>query len=86
METSTPVPKKKRGPPPTGWGHQLSVRLREPEMARLDAWIDRQPEPKPSRPEALRRLANRALANEGVAAGGNAASIPIEDLNASNDE
>jgi hypothetical protein len=30
--------------------------------ARLDAWIGRQAEPRPSRPEAIRRLLEQALA------------------------
>jgi hypothetical protein len=34
-----------------------------PEMeAALNAWIERQPEPKPSRSEALRRLVEKGLA------------------------
>jgi hypothetical protein len=49
-------------------------------LAQLDAWIARQPEPRPSRPEAIRRL----LAD--AASGGDAGSIPVEQLNASNDE
>jgi metal-responsive CopG/Arc/MetJ family transcriptional regulator len=30
-------------------------------QAKLDAWIERQPDPKPSRSEAIRRLLERAL-------------------------
>jgi len=33
-------------------------------QAKLDAWIERQPEPKPSRSEAIRRLLDRALGGE----------------------
>jgi Arc/MetJ-type ribon-helix-helix transcriptional regulator len=33
--------------------------------AKLDAWIERQPEPKPSRSEAIRRLLESALEREG---------------------
>jgi Arc/MetJ-type ribon-helix-helix transcriptional regulator len=29
--------------------------------AKLDTWIERQPDPKPSRSEAIRRLLERAL-------------------------
>jgi Arc/MetJ-type ribon-helix-helix transcriptional regulator len=29
--------------------------------AKLDAWIERQPDPKPSRSEAIRRLLEKAL-------------------------
>ena len=40
---------------------QLSVRMPPAELARLDDWIDSQPDPKPSRPEALRLLAGKAI-------------------------
>ena len=46
----------------------------------LDAWIGAQPEPRPSRAEAIGRLLAEAL---GV---GDAGSIPADELNASNDE
>jgi Arc/MetJ-type ribon-helix-helix transcriptional regulator len=37
-----------------------------PELeAKLDAWIARQPEPKPSRSEAIRRLLEKALDSRG---------------------
>ena len=37
-----------------------------PELdAKLKAWIERQPEPKPSRSEALRRLVERGLEAKG---------------------
>ncbi|HVL71467.1 MAG TPA: hypothetical protein VM434_06225 [Beijerinckiaceae bacterium] len=39
-----------------GKGTSVTVRLGPDELARLDAWIAQQPEPKPSRPEAIRRL------------------------------
>jgi hypothetical protein len=32
------------------------VRLHSDLMSKLDAWIESQPEPKPSRPDAIRRL------------------------------
>ena len=48
---------------------------------RLDAWIVAQPEPRPSRPEAIRRLLDEALGKPA-----DAGSIAAEDLNASNDE
>jgi hypothetical protein len=47
----------------------------------LDAWIASQPDPKPSCPEAIRRLVEKALEADGAAA-----TIATEDLNASNDE
>jgi hypothetical protein len=87
MKPTTVTPqKKKRGPPPTGKGQMLGVRLQPPDLSRLDIWIARQPAPRPTRPEAIRRLVEKGLASEGVAAGPDAGSIPLESLNASNDE
>lgn len=43
------------------------VRMPLAALARLDAWIGRQPDPKPSRPEAIRRLVEQALDGEGPA-------------------
>lgn len=54
MARQSVVPKKKRGPAPTGKGVQVQVRLQPDLLAALDAWIAEQPEPKPSRPEAIR--------------------------------
>jgi hypothetical protein len=48
---------------------------------RIDAWIAAHPEPRPSRPEAIRRLLNVALGKPA-----DAGSIAAVDLNASNDE
>jgi len=47
---------KKRGRPTTGIGKAIGLRLYPDLEARLDAWIARQPEPRPSRPEAIRRI------------------------------
>ena len=47
----------------------------------VDAWIATQREPRPSRPEAIRRLLAEALGKPV-----DARSIAAEDLNASNDE
>jgi metal-responsive CopG/Arc/MetJ family transcriptional regulator len=52
---------KKRGPKPTGKGELIGVRLLPDLLKPLDKWIDEQPEPKPSRPEAIRRLLRKAL-------------------------
>jgi hypothetical protein len=60
----TPVPKK-RGPKPTGWGTQIQVRLLPDVLKPLDEWIAQQPDPKPTRPEAIRRLIRKALGLEG---------------------
>ena len=40
----------------------VHVRLTRPALDTLDAWIASQPEPRPSRPEAIRRLLAEALA------------------------
>jgi hypothetical protein len=50
----TVQPKKRRGPAPTGHGTPVQVRLQPDQLAPLDAWIAAQPDPKPSRPEAIR--------------------------------
>lgn len=34
----------------------IGLRLQPDLLARLDAWIEAQPDPKPTRPEAVRRL------------------------------
>lgn len=65
-ETLVPQKPRKRGPAPTGKGTQIGVRLQPPELAALDTWIAAQPE-KPTRPEALRRLAKKGLEGDGVA-------------------
>ena len=54
MESQSVVPKKKRGPKPTGKGTQIQVRLQPDLLALLDLWIASQPDPKPNRPEVLR--------------------------------
>jgi hypothetical protein len=58
----------------------VMVRLPPLAISSLDAWIAARPEPRPSRPEAIRRILGEALAKPA------ADSIAIEDLNASNDE
>lgn len=63
-----------------GLGTVISLHLPPSLGAALDAWIASQPEPRPSRPEAILRVLAHALA--GVGAG----SIAVDDLNASNDE
>ena len=52
----------KRGPgrPKIG-AIQVQVRVPPAEMAPIDDWIKTQPKPKPSRPEAIRRLVKRGL-------------------------
>jgi hypothetical protein len=61
-QTVTPrTPQKKRGPPATGKGTPITVRLQPPELAMLDDWIAEQEIP-PSRPEAIRYHFKRSLA------------------------
>jgi len=56
----TLIPKKKRGPVPTGQGTPIMVRVQPDQLASLDAWIKYQPE-ELSRPEAVRRLMELGL-------------------------
>lgn len=53
--------KRSRGRPKTGIGPNIGLRLYPELEAALDAWIAEQPEPKPSRPEAIRRILRTAL-------------------------
>jgi hypothetical protein len=70
---------------PAETGTQISVRLQAPELAALDAWRKDQPD-LPTRPEALRRLAAMSLGSLPSKKPGAGKTIPIEDLNAENDE
>jgi hypothetical protein len=56
--------KRPRGRPKTGIGSVISIRLYATQEAALKAWIERQPDPKPSRSEALRRLVEKGLEGE----------------------
>jgi hypothetical protein len=57
------VPDNQRLQPkqPTGKGTPVVVRLQPDQLAALDAYIARQPAPKPSRPEAIRRVMMGAI-------------------------
>jgi hypothetical protein len=57
--------KKRRGPPPTGKGELIGVRLQPLQLSDLDAWIARQGH-ELSRPEAIRRLVEKALVGKGA--------------------
>lgn len=59
--------KRARGRPRTGRGTPIMVRAGVGLLARVDAWIAEQPDPKPSRPEAVRRLVGAALGSDGSA-------------------
>lgn len=52
--------KKKRGPPATGKGVQVVVRLQPAPLSALDAWAVKQ-EDQPTRAEAIRRLVEIGL-------------------------
>jgi hypothetical protein len=70
-----------RSPPISGIPYPWRLPYRIPQKKALDAWIATQREPRPTRPEAIRRILADALQRP-VDAG----SIAAEDLNASNDE
>jgi hypothetical protein len=54
--------KKKRGRKvTTGKGTLIGVRLLSENLSALDGYIATQPEPRPTRPEAIRRLLAEAL-------------------------
>ena len=81
MTKSITDTQKKRGRPATGVTPISNLRLAPELRAKIDAWIAAQPEPQPSRSEAIRRLLAQALDKPA-----DAGSIATEDLNASNDE
>ena len=62
------IHKKKRGPPATGKAPLVALRLPETLGLRVDEWIATQPDPRPSRSEAIRRLLAQALGNQETAA------------------
>ena len=64
MKRQIVLAKKKRGPPATGKGIQIVVRMQPEPLKRLDDWCAAQ-EHNPTRPEGLRRLAEMALAAGG---------------------
>lgn len=74
-------PKKSGRGRPSVDSEPVKVRIERKMLDALDAWIAARPEPRPTRPEAIRRLLEKALAP-----GDPGAFIPIEDLNAENDE
>jgi hypothetical protein len=52
--------RKKRGPPATGKGTQIQVRLQPDDLAAVDEWAAKQDAPH-TRPEAIRTLVRQAL-------------------------
>jgi hypothetical protein len=63
IRASKNKPKKVGRPRTTGPGEQVVVRLHQPMLGDIDEWCEAQ-EAKPTRAEALRRLAARGLAAE----------------------
>src|ERR1700719_1624712 len=61
MRRQSVIPRKKRGPPATGKGTPIMVRLQPSLLAQLDKWIGGESD-RLSRPEAIRRLVEQALA------------------------
>src|SRR5271165_262322 len=60
MKRQIVLAKKKRGPPATGKGTQVVVRMQPAPLRRLDDWCAAQKD-KPTRAEGLRRLADLGL-------------------------
>ena len=58
--TTTDAGKKKRGRPKVG-AVQIQVRMPPVYLAALDTWIKAQAAPRPTRPEAIRRLVEKGL-------------------------
>ena len=52
--------KKRRGPPPTGKGVQVVVRLQPGPLGAIDKWVEKQSD-RPTRAEAIRRLVELGL-------------------------
>jgi hypothetical protein len=61
MARQSVIPQKKRGPPATGKGEPIMVRLQPDLLNKLDSWCATQDDA-PSRPEGVRRLLETALA------------------------
>ena len=67
---------KKRIGRPKVDSEAVNVRVERPMLGALDAYIIAQPDPKPSRPEAIRALLREGLAGKGLMQGaGNSADL-----------
>jgi hypothetical protein len=60
MKRQTVITKKRRGPPATGKGTLVGVRLQPAHLKALDAWIAEQTSPL-TRPEAIRAMMETIL-------------------------
>ena len=60
MSKTSVVPKKRRGPAPTGKGTQIGMRWQGPELTMIDDWVAAQSKPY-TRSEAIRRLVELGL-------------------------
>lgn len=56
----TVIPRKRRGPAPTGKGMPIMTRVQPETLAKIDSYIARQKQ-EISRPEAIRRLVELGL-------------------------
>src|SRR4051794_9597714 len=65
MRRVIPDIKKPRGRPRID-ATAIGLRVPPAQLARLDGWISRQPAPKPTRPEAIRRLMEAGLQSAGL--------------------
>jgi hypothetical protein len=63
MKTSTFARTAKKRPPLTGT--LIGVRVQPSQLSALDGWIGRQPDPKPTRPEAIRLLLTERFRGDG---------------------
>jgi hypothetical protein len=65
--TGSRLPRKgrhHRGRPSINSGPPIALRLYSDILASLDGWIEKQPEPKPKRTEAIRELLREALKDQ----------------------
>ncbi|WP_339033759.1 hypothetical protein WHZ78_18375 [Bradyrhizobium symbiodeficiens] len=60
MKRQSVITRKKRGPPATGKGTLVGVRLQPDDLSAVDSWIAEQ-DKAPTRPEAIRTLMRQAL-------------------------
>lgn len=58
------IPKRRGRPKTTGRGEGVLVRLQPAQIRQLDAWIAEQPDPKPTRPAAVRQILDGVLSGQ----------------------